>query len=82
MKRIIFGLPLIILSACQTAPAQPEFPTQPEFDESQWVLTFSDECDGIGEPDPKKWQSESYNRRKNDNGPDGWWDPDLSLIHI
>jgi len=63
-------LTAFIFASCQTTPE----PT--EFDESQWSLTFSDEFDGAGVPDPTKWQSESYNRRKNDNGPGGWWDPD------
>ncbi len=38
-----------------------------------WVLTWSDEFEGEGVPDPQKWEQPEYNRRKNDNGPDGWW---------
>ena len=55
--------------ACQTSHAPVE-------DVPGWTLTFSDMFDGTGKPDPAKWQSENYNRRKNDNGPDGWWDSD------
>lgn len=38
-----------------------------------WVLTWSDEFDGEGAPDARKWDRPEYNRRNNDNGPDGWW---------
>ncbi len=36
-------------------------------------LIWSDEFDGTGEPDVLKWERQEYNRRNNDNGPDGWW---------
>jgi beta-glucanase (GH16 family) len=38
-----------------------------------WVLVWSDEFNGTGNPEPSKWESLSYNRRNNDSGPDGWW---------
>jgi len=58
----------LFLSACQTTE---------DFADNRpgWRLTFSDDFDGVGAPDPKKWQSESYNRRDNPDGPDGWWEP-------
>ena len=40
---------------------------------AEWELTFSDEFDGEGQPDPEKWISQEYNRKPNSNGPDGWW---------
>jgi beta-glucanase (GH16 family) len=39
-----------------------------------WVLTFSDEFNGTGAPDPAKWDRPQYDRRPNATGPDGWWD--------
>jgi len=56
-----------ILAGCQTYVIPKEF-SEPR------RLTFSDEFDGSGKPDPNKWQSENYNRRDNPEGPDGWWD--------
>lgn len=58
-----------LLVSCQSPALPPETG-------GEWQLTFSDEFDGSGKPDPAKWQSENYNRRKNDTGPDGWWDDD------
>lgn len=42
-------------------------------DSAKWELIFSDEFDGDGPIDGTKWESLEYNRRGNDNGPDGWW---------
>ena len=38
-----------------------------------WVLTFQDEFNGEGAPDPDKWEVPEFNRRNNNDGPDGWW---------
>ena len=38
----------------------------------EWVLTFSDEFDG-NTLDLSKWEQLEYNRRQNEQGPDGWW---------
>ncbi|MBN1996386.1 glycoside hydrolase family 16 protein [candidate division KSB1 bacterium] len=38
-----------------------------------WILTWSDEFDGSGIPNPKYWDRPEYNRRNNESGPDGWW---------
>ncbi|MFC2126375.1 family 16 glycosylhydrolase [Bacteroidota bacterium] len=40
--------------------------------EIEYVLSWSDEFDGT-EIDGSKWNKPEYNRRNNDNGPDGWW---------
>lgn len=45
-----------------------------------WVLTFSDEFNGIGSPDPTKWDRPEYNRRNNNSGPDGWWSQEDSYL--
>ena len=39
----------------------------------EWQLTWSDEFNGHGEVDLDKWEKPEYNRRNNDDGPDGWW---------
>lgn len=38
-----------------------------------WKLTWRDEFNGTGNPDPEKWEQPENNRRNNNNGPDGWW---------
>lgn len=68
------GFACLSLLACQTA----ENNTARQNAELgvPWRLTFSDDFEGIGKPDPKKWKSERYNRRDNPKGPDGWWTPE------
>jgi len=39
----------------------------------EWVLVWEDNFNGTGSPSPTKWDQPEYNRRNNDNGPDGWW---------
>ena len=48
--------------------------------EAAGELTWSDEFDGIGEPDVTKWERQEYNRRNNDEGPDGWWSKEDSYL--
>jgi len=43
-------------------------------------LIWSDEFEGTGAPDPDKWERQEYNRRNNDNGPDGWWSNEDSYL--
>lgn len=43
-------------------------------------LVWYDEFDGAGAPDPTKWDRPEYNRRANDNGPDGWWSREDSYL--
>jgi len=45
----------------------------PPVDKDGWKLVWYDEFDGSGAPNSKKWDRPEYNRRSNDNGPDGWW---------
>lgn len=45
-----------------------------------WNLTWSDEFDGTGPPDPAKWDRPEYMRHNNWNGPDGWWEQDDSYL--
>lgn len=40
--------------------------------EKEYVLTWSDEFEGQT-LDVEKWDQPQYNRRNNENGPDGWW---------
>lgn len=48
-------------------------PESNEIDDSEWRLVWQDEFNGSGEVDVSKWDKPEYNRRNNDNGPDGWW---------
>jgi beta-glucanase (GH16 family) len=43
-------------------------------------LTWSDEFDGVGAPNPLKWDRPEYNRRPNAKGPDGWWSKEDSYL--
>ncbi|MFH0759784.1 MAG: family 16 glycosylhydrolase [Bacteroidota bacterium] len=43
-------------------------------------LIWSDEFDGTGIPDAAKWERQEYNRRNNENGPDGWWSNEDSYL--
>jgi beta-glucanase (GH16 family) len=43
-------------------------------------LIWSDEFEGTGAPDGLKWERLEYNRRNNDNGPDGWWSNEDSYL--
>ncbi|WP_026942824.1 glycoside hydrolase family 16 protein [Hellea balneolensis] len=44
-------------------------------------LTFSDDFSGSGAPDKTKWISKAYNRRPNENGPDGFWRQDAVRLN-
>lgn len=44
-----------------------------DYPNSGWELVFRDEFKGSGKPDPDKWISQEYNRKKYSDGPDGWW---------
>lgn len=46
-----------------------------------WELTWSDEFDGTGVPDPRKWERQEYNRRNNPEGPDGYWSRQDSYLN-
>lgn len=48
--------------------------------EPEGDLIWFDEFDGTGEPDASKWERQEYNRRNNDNGPDGWWSKEDSYL--
>ena len=48
--------------------------------DKNWKLTFSDEFNGKGAPDTSKWNTREYNRRNNDQGPDGWWSKEDSYM--
>ncbi len=43
-------------------------------------LIWSDEFEGTGIPDPNKWDRPEYNRRNNEEGPDGWWSREDSYL--
>lgn len=43
-------------------------------------VIWADNFDGTGVPDPTKWEQLEYNRRINENGPDGWWKKEDSYL--
>ncbi len=48
-----------------------------DYNSENWKLTFEDDFDGEGtEVDSDKWEVQEYNRKNNDNGPDGYWKKD------
>ena len=61
---------IVMLASCSTATNSYSALDQPN---SGWSLVFRDEFNGHGKPDPEKWISQEYNRKKNPDGPDGWW---------
>jgi len=67
----------ILLSAASAVIAQAE---RTETFRSEGDLIWSDEFEGTGEPDGTKWERQEYNRRNNDNGPDGWWSKEDSYL--
>lgn len=67
MRRALYFLPLLLgLAACQVIPTD----VRPQ---NNCRLTFSDDFNGRGIADKTKWISKEYNRRPNENGPDGYW---------
>ncbi len=47
------------------------------YDSDNWELTFEDDFEGeVGKVDTSKWEVLEYNRKNNDNGPDGYWKKD------
>jgi len=62
---------LVVIISCSKNPVDEN--KKPDANKEGWVLTWSDEFNGTGEPDNSKWDRPEYNRRNNDNGPDGWW---------
>jgi hypothetical protein len=77
MKRLLASLFLVLfVGACETQTFSALDEKSPE-----WRLVFQDEFSGRGRPDPDKWISKEYNRRPNDDGPDGWWDPTNAYLN-
>lgn len=78
MKKLFLLLLGIILSiSCQKNPSD-----TPDINSTdKWLLAWSDEFDGSGAPAADKWDRPEYNRRNNDNGPDGWWSKEDSYLN-
>ncbi|MCF8261873.1 MAG: glycoside hydrolase family 16 protein [Melioribacteraceae bacterium] len=68
LKIVIIILAISVVFGCDDSPAQTE-----EKPSEEWSLVWQDEFNGEGEVDLTKWDKPQYNRRNNDNGPDGWW---------
>ena len=85
MKKIVLVLPFFLMSL-MTLHAQTEN-TKSSIDQifqepktNEPKLTWSDEFDGNGAPNPTKWDRPEYNRRPNAKGPDGWWSKEDSYL--
>ncbi len=85
MKKIVLVLPFFLMSLialmAQTGNLKslPDPSTQ-EIKTNEPKLTWSDEFDGTGVPNPAKWDRPEYNRRPNAKGPDGWWSKEDSYL--
>jgi len=75
MKIICITLLMVGFSVAESSIYAQELKIQDKGD-----LIWSDEFDGNGEPDPTKWDRPEYNRRNNENGPDGWWSKEDSYL--
>ena len=84
LKNTLLILFLVVLNFLHAGCTTKEVQTEPIIDttgkDKNWQLTFSDEFDGTGAPDATKWDAPNYNRRNNNNGPDGWWSKDDSYL--
>ncbi len=60
-----------IISSCKNPVDKEDNKTKPK--QEGWVLVWGDEFNGSGAPDNSKWDRPEYNRRNNNDGPDGWW---------
>ncbi|MCA8900223.1 MAG: glycoside hydrolase family 16 protein [Hyphomonas sp.] len=72
---IAWALLSCALAGCAEAPYSALDAKAPE-----WQLVFSDEFDGKGRPDRRKWKSKEYNRNPSPDGPDGWWEADNAFL--
>jgi len=61
---------VLLILACDKPDDKKDDP--PEFVDG-WTLVWQDEFEGDGPVDSTKWEQPEYNRKNNDNGPDGWW---------
>jgi len=83
LKKILLILPIFLMSLIALM-AQTEIlksSTDASFNNTaEPKLTWSDEFDGSGAPNPAKWDRPEYNRRPNATGPDGWWSKEDSYL--
>lgn len=72
---ILIAILLVSLPQCKksTEVKEPVENLPPDIKKEGWTLTWHDEFDGTGIPDTRYWEQPEYNRRNNENGPDGWW---------
>jgi len=69
--RIFTAIILLLLCNCSSPNNNDDEKDNPSID--GWKLVWQDEFNESGEIDSEKWEQPEYNRRNNDNGPDGWW---------
>ena len=78
---LFFSLLLISFGALMAQPEVLKSSTDVSFNNTtEPKLTWSDEFDGVGAPNPLKWDRPEYNRRPNAKGPDGYWSKEDSYL--
>ena len=73
LKMLWLLILLSLLQSCNQSTTKIDLKKIEDNQQNDWILTFSDEFDGSGIPDPNKWNRPENNRRNNRKGPDGWW---------
>jgi beta-glucanase (GH16 family) len=85
VKKIVLIIPIFLISWISLIAQTENLKSTPELNNQETKtnepkLTWSDEFDGIGAPNPAKWDRPEYNRRPNSKGPDGWWSKEDSYL--
>ncbi len=74
MKSVTSLLSLLFLGFSLTNCDEPSDATSvPGEVTDDWTLVWWDEFEGDGPVDADKWDQPEFNRRNNNDGPDGWW---------
>jgi beta-glucanase (GH16 family) len=83
IKKLLIIFFVVLLFSCADSSSgstidygDSHMPGSVELDDANWSITFQDDFEGTGDADSSKWEQQEYNRRNNDNGPDGYWDAD------
>jgi beta-glucanase (GH16 family) len=85
VKKIALIIPIFLILSFSLNAQTENLKSTPELNNQETKtnepkLTWSDEFDGTGAPNPAKWDRPEYNRRPNSKGPDGWWSKEDSYL--
>jgi beta-glucanase (GH16 family) len=85
VKKIVLIIPIFLILSFSLNAQTENLKSTPELNNQETKtnepkLTWSDEFDGTGAPNPAKWDRPEYNRRPNSKGPDGWWSKEDSYL--